>query len=353
MSIELACFISPHGYGHATRTIGLLQALQRLVPDLRARLFTTAPASLFQASGVPFTRHQLSTDVGLVQRDAFCTDRQETLHKLAALIPFEQSLISDCARLCRSSRLVLCDISCLGIEVGRAAGIPSVLVENFTWDWIYSQMGEQRDLGPFIDYFSRTYRKADYRIQTDPVCTPLPSDLHCYPMARRLIDGRQRLRDEIGPIQRQIVLVSMGGVPLDLPFLGQLQHYQDCLFIIAGQNRGGFIGDNVRLLGADDHFHHPDLINAADLLICKSGYSTVAECAQTRTPIGCVSRDNFAESKILEAYVTGKMNGAVLDQNHFFSGDWLDNLESLMANARKPAPVNGADQAAEFIATLR
>ena len=352
MSIELACFISPHGYGHATRIIGLLQALQRLTPDLRATLFTTAPPSLFQSSGVPFSYHRLSTDVGLVQRDAFHEDRHKTLETLAALIPFKQSLIDDCVRVCRSCRLVLCDISCLGIEVGRAAGIPSVLIENFTWDWIYSQMGAETGLEPFIEFFSRTYRKADYRIQTDPVSTPQPCDLKCQPMARRMVDERKQVRDQIGCTQPKVVLISMGGIPLDLPFLDRLQHYRDCLFIIAGQSRSGIIGGNVRLVGADDQLHHPDLINAADLLICKSGYSTVAECAQTHTPICCVSRDNFAESKILEGYVTVEMNGAVLDQAKFFSGDWLDDLELLMENTRKPAPVNGADQAAEFIATI-
>src|SRR5210317_537499 len=107
MTTELACFISPHGFGHATRTIVLLQALQYRLPKLKARLFTTVPQSLFQSSEVPFSYHPVITDVGLVQRDAFLEDRQQTIDKLAELLPFTPSLIGDCAELCRSCRLII------------------------------------------------------------------------------------------------------------------------------------------------------------------------------------------------------------------------------------------------------
>jgi hypothetical protein len=75
MNLELACFVSPHGFGHATRTIALLQALQNRIPRLKATIFTTVPPSLFQSSGINCSYHQMSTDVGLVQRDAFTEDR--------------------------------------------------------------------------------------------------------------------------------------------------------------------------------------------------------------------------------------------------------------------------------------
>ncbi len=94
MSLELACFISPHGFGHATRTVALLQALQTQLPELTARLFTVAPESLFKNSGVNYSYHHLVTDIGLVQNDAFREDRNQTIEKLAELLPFRDSLIS-------------------------------------------------------------------------------------------------------------------------------------------------------------------------------------------------------------------------------------------------------------------
>lgn len=352
MICELACFISPHGFGHATRIIALLQALHNHIPALKARLFTTVPETLFQNSGINLSYHPTVTDVGLVQRDAFVEDRPQTLEKLAALLPFAPSLIDRSAILCRTCRLIICDISPLGIEVGRKAGIPTLLVENFTWDWIYTQLGPNQGFAPYIELLSDSYSRADYRIQTDPVCTPAPCQLHCPPMARRRVLPPEQIKSAVATNGRKLVLISMGGVALDLPFLRDLHHHEDCLFVVAGQSREGLVGDNVRLLSGLSGLQHPDLIEAADLLICKSGYSTIAECHQTATPICCVGRDNFAESKVVERYVTEMMNGVVINKDYFFSGAWLENLEEMMARGREPLPVNGADRAAEFILSI-
>ncbi len=356
MAIACACFISPHGFGHATRTIALLQALQKQVGPLQARLFTVAPESLFAQAGVPYVYHHLITDVGLVQHDAFRTDTGETISRLAELMPFNESLVSYCAGLCRSSRLILCDISCLGIAVGQAASVPSILIENFTWDWIYRHMvadnRENVGLQPFVEMFADYYEKVDYRIQTAPVCSPVPCACSCLPMARKPALERQLVRDRLAAAGRKTVLISMGGIPLDLPFIERLRDYDQYLFILAGQQDDRLLCPNIRLLGPSSTLLHPDLINASDLLICKSGYSTIAECLQTSTPICCIARDGFAESEVLAAYVAAEMNGAVISQTSFLDGDWLEDLPSLMRRGRGPVPANGADQAAAFIGSL-
>lgn len=352
MNVELACFVSPHGFGHATRTIALLQAVQHRLPSLKATIFTTVPPALFHNAGFDFVHHRLCTDVGLVQHDAFTEDRGQTRARLAELLPFDPALLQRTAELCRSCRLIICDISCLGIEVGRVAGISSVLVENFTWDWIYAQMGPNSGLEPYVELLADSYAKADFRIQTDPVCTPVACDLQCGPIARRKTMSAESVRAAVSAGQRQLVLVSMGGVALGLPFLGDLEKYGGYFFIIAGQSRQGPAADNVLLLGPHSSLAHPDLINAADLLVCKSGYSTIAECQQTDTPLCCVARDQFAESKVVERYVSEVMNGTVIDEDCFFSGGWLADLEQMIACRRYPLPVNGADQAAGFILSI-
>ena len=131
-----------------------------------------------------------------------------------------------------------------------------------------------------------------------------------------------------------------------------LQRYEDYLFIFAGQRQDSTISDNIRLLDRHTKFHHPDLINAADLLICKSGYSTIAECQQTATPICCIGTELFPESKVLERYVSKEMNGVVINEAYFFSGDWLEDLDEILNHVREPLPVNGADLAAEFILSI-
>ena len=353
MNPDLACFISPHGYGHATRTIALLQAVQGIIPNLTARLFTVAPPALFEQTGLSLAFNPVAADVGLVQTDAFTADQDQTVARLADLLPFRQTLVDTCVDQCRSCRLILCDISSLGIEVGRAAGIPSVLVENFTWDWIYERLDPPVGaLIRFAEILRNSYLRADYRIQTEPLCNPVDCDLRCGPIARRPLLPRDEIRQKLGSADRKIVLITLGGIPLALPFMEQLSSYGDYLFVVAGQSGSHRASANLCLLDRSTPLHHPDLINGADLVLCKSGYSTIAEVQQTGTPICCISRNNFAESAVLDRYVVDAMNGTILDQDQFFRGDWLAELPELLQRRRTPAPVNGADQAASFIASL-
>ena len=352
MSTNICCFISPHGFGHATRTIAVLEALHKLIPDLHANLFSTVPESLFNPISLPYTYCQITTDIGLIQTTALSVSTSLTTQALDSLTPFTPDIVTRCAAECKSGRLIVCDISVLGIIIGKKLGIPSVLVENFTWDWIYSRLSEPAPaLSRFSDYFSRLYQQADFHIQTEPVCRPVLCDLTSYPIARSIKSSAAKTRGALGARGRKIVLITMGGIPLELPFLSQLKNYPEYLFVLAGQRRYGNFSDNVLMLSSDNGFHHPDLINGAHLLVCKTGYSTVAECAQTATPVCAVSRADFAESAVLEKFIRQQLHGTTLEQDEFNSGSWLDKLPHLQTK-RSRFSQNGADQIASFLAQL-
>ncbi len=337
MTTEIGCFISPHGFGHATRTIALLSALHEIIPDLTARFLTEVPETLFKTCPFPFTYHRITTDVGLVQKSALTTELQQTVDRLSRFIPVQENVVAECADICRNCRLIICDISILGILTGKLSGTVSVLVENFTWDWIYRDLArEEPALLPCADYFLKCYRKADYRIQTEPLCRPAAHHLICPPIARKTRLKPAQLTKLLGRNDRILVLITMGGIPLALPFLDLLSHHPEYLFVLAGQQADVSLSDNVRLISQNSPFHHPDLIAAADLLVCKSGYSTIAECAQTNTPICCVKRDGFAESAVLESWITSRMNGTILDPDDFFTGSWLEQLPALLRKKESP-----------------
>lgn len=353
MTTEIGYFVSAHGFGHATRTIAVLSALHELIADLQVRLFTTVPESLFKTCSFPYTYHRITTDVGLVQNSALTTELQATTEQLGRFIPLSDKSIQKCTGLCRHCQLIICDISILGIVVAKQVGVPSLLMENFTWDWIYEHLAtDEPALRPYVDYFSQRYNEADYRIQTEPLCNPAAHNLTCPPIARRTILAPADLADLLDMQNRLLILITMGGIPLELPFLDLLNHYPEYLFVLAGQPNDRTYRNNIMLLSHRTPFHHPDLINAADLLICKSGYSTIAECAQTNTPICCVKRTGFAESTVLEAWITERMNGTILDPELFFNGSWLKQLPVLISKKRLPEPHNGDHQAAAFISAL-
>ncbi len=353
MTTEIGCFISPHGFGHATRTIALLSALHEIIPDLQAVFLTTVPQPLFKNCSFPSVYHHLTTDVGLVQESALTVDLPQTLDRLARFIALQDTLAHQCADICRNCSLLLCDISILGILTGKMTGRPSVLVENFTWDWIYRSLAEEEPaLLPYADYFLRGYGQADFRIQTQPLCRTAAHHILCPPIARKTRNEPAHLTELLGRKNRILVLITMGGLPLALPFLDLLRRHPGYFFVLAGQQEDIMHADNVLLVSQNSTFHHPDLIAAADLLVCKSGYSTIAECSQANTPICCVKREGFAESAVLESWITTRMNGTILEPDEFFTGSWLERLPALLKKTRVREPHNGARQAASFISTL-
>ena len=353
MSITIACFISPHGFGHATRVIAVLKALQSF-KTIRPQFITTVPEVLFKTSSLNYSYHPVITDVGLKQRDGFSFDLRATVAALNDFIPFQPDTIDGLQQLCSSATMVVSDISILGIHIARLLNLPSVLVENFTWDWIYTHFPDQDELLSFIPTFEYLYAQADARIQTEPTCNPLPCSLTCQPIARPLSATPHLFRQTLShkEQQKKLVLITTGGVPTGLPFLSQLHQANNCLFVLTGQSQSKKLDGNVYTIAHDSEFKHQDLIHSADLVICKSGYSTIAECCQSRAAIVCVRRESFAESAHLETFVLDKLGGVSISHEQFLSGQWLGDLDSLLSRKREIFETDGAQRAARFIARM-
>ena len=349
--VETACFITPHGFGHATRMTAVLDALQKKCPGIYPHIFTTVPKSLFAETLTRFSYHSLACDIGLSQKTGLQADLPATISRLQKFLPFDTTLVQELSNKIAGCRLVLCDIAPLGIAVAKEAGITSVLIENFTWDWIYkAYLPNNPALLPFIDSLAAYYKQVDIHIRTEPACASGKVDLNCKPIFRNIRHKRETTREQLNCRTKKVILISMGGIDLELPFINRLPAVSDYFFLLAGQKETRQIADNVLLLSRDSNLYHPDLINAADLVICKSGYSTVAECYQSGVPVATVGRTTFPESAILEQFCANRLNGQTLHQETFLSGKWINNLDKLCPNQRMtPALTNGADSVAELL----
>ena len=173
---SIAYFITPHGFGHAARGSAIMSAVSEAVPFVSFDIFTTVPEWFFKESfSGQFEYHEFVSDIGLVQKSPFSHDLQATIETLERFIPFDAGTISDTADFLqqRACQLVVCDISPIGISIAAKAGIPSILIENFTWDWIYEDFIEVDDrICRYVDFFRGIYRSVDYHIQASPVCNP-------------------------------------------------------------------------------------------------------------------------------------------------------------------------------------
>jgi hypothetical protein len=355
---RIAYFVSPHGYGHAARACAVMQAIAGLEPAARFEIFTLVPRWFFEDSlGAPFGYHTLLTDIGLAQTTPFAEDLPETLRRLDAFLPFDAAQVRDLAELVNrlGCRLAMCDISPLGIAVASQAGIPSVLVENFTWDWIYE--GYLEDAPAFsrlIAALREIFAAADYHVQTEPVCHPGPADLTTPPVGRRARTPREQIRRELGiPGHARMILVSMGGIPWEHDFAEQPSAQDGVTFVVPGGGQAVHRRGNLLLLPHHSSFLHSDLVNAADAVVGKAGYSTLAEVYQAGAPFGYVPRPGFRESAVLAAFIERHMRGRAIPEAEFDNGRWLSSAEYLLTLGRMArAEEDGAGQVARFICGL-
>jgi len=332
-----------------------MQAMHTLEPGVRFEVFTKVPEWFFRESvSSCFSYHELQTDIGLVQKTALQEDLPATVEVLNRFVPFDNALVSSLAEriLKANCCLVMCDISPLGIAVAKAAKLPSILLENFTWDWIYEgYFQEEPRIRPYADYLRGLFDSADRHIQMQPACLSLPAHLITGPVCRgprkNSEDIRVALRIEQG---QKAVLVTTGGIPPQYDFLDELKKRHEAVFVMPGGSKVPLFEGNLRLLPHRSQFYHPDLVWACDAVVGKLGYSTVSEVVSAGKPFAHVSRAGFRESPVLADFVHRHVADIAISQEDFESGVWLAKIpELLRLNPVAPVKANAATDVARFV----
>jgi len=355
MALRIGCCITPHGFGHAARAAAVMEAVATLVP-VEFIVATTVPRWFFsQSLSVPFSYNRLITDIGLVQKSSLDEDLQATLHALADFYPLSDTSVAHAVRLFSACDLILCDIAPLGIVAAQRLGIPSLLIENFTWDWIYARYLDQFPaLGPHIDYLREIYCRASYHFQTAPVCQTTAGAKIVPPVSRSRRKTRTEIRRRlrVGE-QDRLVLITMGGVAGNEYAIGPLQQEKTAVFMLAGKEVAVKIEGNIRWIPQDSEFYHPDLIAASDLVVGKAGYSTLAEVYSAGVPFGYIRRDSFRESSVLVDFINRERAGLEISALDFKTGKWLRQLPELFTlQAGLGKRENGAEAIAQYIVDL-
>ena len=352
---RIAYFVSPHGFGHAARAAAVMQAVSEIEPSVRFEIFTTVPSWFFQDSlSASFSCHDLLTDIGLVQKTAFHADLDETLRSLDDFYPFAASLIAEISATVRDLKcvLIVCDISPLGIPVAKEAKISSVLVENFTWDWIYQlYAGTDERFTGHIEFLQSIFEAVDFHIKTEPFCERSSAVLTTSPVSRNNRTSGDQVRKRLGlPPAAKMALITTGGIEQSYNFLDKLKNLPDIYFVIPGAGPQMEMRDNLIVLPPHSNFYHPDLVNASDAVIGKVGYSTLAEVYHAGVPFGYVARSNFRESEPMVAFIEREMHGIFLEESEFSEGNWITKLHDLLnLNRIQRSVKNGAEQIGKFI----
>jgi hypothetical protein len=123
-SSALVFYVSGHGFGHAARSIEVINAILARRPETRIGVRTAAPRWLFDLTVKgKITFSTLETDTGVVQIDALTLDEADSIRRASS---FHSDLVTRAASETRVLRelgagIIVGDIPPLAFAVGGAS----------------------------------------------------------------------------------------------------------------------------------------------------------------------------------------------------------------------------------------
>ena len=360
-------YISGHGFGHASRQIEIINALGTARPDLAIAVRTSAPAWLFHRTvRVPITLTPADCDTGVVQIDSLRLDEAATIARARAFYDALPQRASDEARLLarHAARLVVSDAPPLACAAAARAGIPSVVVSNFTWDWIYEAYPKVPDDAPdLLPAIRRAYRAAHlaWRLPMHGGFATVDTVEDVPFVARHASHDPADVRRRLGlPLERRLVLSSFGGYGVSGLDVAALDCLDDFGVVITTRGdaagarwpAGVFAIAEEALYGSG--IRYEDLVKACDVVATKPGYGIIAECIANDTAMLYTSRGRFAEYEVLVAEMPRYLRCGFVDHDALFAGRWrtaLDRILALPAPPERPR-TDGAGVVASGIAQM-
>jgi hypothetical protein len=350
----IAAFVSGHGFGHAARMCAVIDAIGRLKPDWRFMICSEIPRSFFAESiSFNFEYRSIVCDIGFVQETPLIVDYEETIAKLDAFFPISQETIRLAEAKLDSRRpdAILCDIAPLGLLLAQALSVPSVLIENFLWSDLYRAVV---DKNPSFEHFAGILDEyvaiADLHIAAEPALR-LPEGRRVsqvLPISRCWKTEESEVRRRLGASpEKKIVFFS--GRAWDAGLIKRVSEVvkHQCIMSGGGSSLLEFKGGRAVELG--DDWYHPDIMNTADSVFGKLGYSTLAEAYSSGVPFAFVARSNCRESDVLRKFALENLCSREVSRDASVEelSQAIERLTACPKTCRKAS--NGADVAAKLI----
>lgn len=346
----IALYLSGHGYGHMTRACEVLAEVRRRSPGVGLAVVGSVPEALVRRA-IPgdLLFRRASCDVGLVQRDALHVDEERTADACVAFEATWDGRADEEAAFLRDAgvRLVVADIPPLAFEAAHRAGIPSVGLGNFSWDWIYRHLStRQPALDASAGRAARAYRRAALLLEL-----PFAGDLSAFTKRERigLVARRPRLsraesRRRLGLDGRPAVLLSFGGV--GLPALEGRGAPAPAAFrwLLPSEVDG-----RLDALGLT----YPDVVHAVDVVVTKPGYGIVSDAIAAGTRLVYTERGDFPEYPILVREMEPLLACEHVSNADLLAGRIEEPVRRVLARTVPPPPdLDGAGRGAARILGL-
>jgi len=349
--MNIAYYITSHGYGHGVRTCTICN---KLPDDTRLFLKTMLPEQFFRKEITrPFEYVPRTFDCGCIQTDGVTVDIGRTIAAYTAIADANRSLLDSEVQWCTKNAIDVLVSDCVpfAFDVACAAKVRSMAITNFTWYDIYEDyIIDYPNFKPILTHIKKQYSQADVLLALE-AALPMPYFKRRIniPLVGRVGTNRRAqicTMLSINP-DKHIGLIYTGTYGMDTIPWKLLERFNDWHFI--GVYPLPSNPSNFSLL-SEEQCCYADIIASSDLMISKIGYGVYAECLLNGLPLLYVPREDFAEYPILEAGIISWGYGFGLHKSDFYGLHW-DKVLANVITRQRPLPVvsDGAQLCADEI----
>ncbi|KAL1205524.1 L-arabinokinase [Cardamine amara subsp. amara] len=345
-SLVFAYYVTGHGFGHATRVVEVVRHL--ISSGHRVYVVSAAPEFVFtmQIHSRNLFIRKVLLDSGSVQADALTVDRRASLEKYSeiAVEPRDSILATEVEWLKSiKANLVVSDVVPIACRAAANAGIRSICVTNFSWDFIYAEyvMAAGHHHRSIVWQIAEDYSHCEFLIRLPGYC-PMPAfhDVVDIPLVvRPLHKSRQEVRKELRiPENMKLLIFNFGGQPTGWK-LKEEYLPAGWLCLVCGDSAKQELPSNFIALPKDAYT--PDVIAASDCMLGKIGYGTLSEALAYKLRFIFVRRDYFNEEPFLRKMLEYYQGGVEMIRRDLLAGCWAPYLER--AVTLKPCYDGGID----------
>lgn len=357
---HLLVALSSHGYGHASQTAPVVNALRAHRPDVALTLATRLPGEFLAARFTgPFRYLALETDVGMTMASAIEVQVDGSLAAYRAFHARWEAHVARAAAAIAETRVdaVLANVPYAVLEAARRAGVPAVAMCSLNWADVYAHYAHAS--GPRDSNETRrihaqilsAYRSARAFLRLTPgmAMPEFPNLRVLGPVARLGRRDPEGLRARLGVApETRAVMIAPGGIELRLPverWAASPLHY--IVPASWGVRRPGFTAFESLGLG------FVDVLASSDGIVGKPGYGTFAEAACNGVPIVYVRRGDWPEEPALIAWIHRHARAAEIARADFLQGAYAEPFERLWAMPPPQPPLpTGVDEAVGVLLEL-
>ncbi|OZG74218.1 hypothetical protein BTA51_04150 [Hahella sp. CCB-MM4] len=292
-----------------------------------------------------FTHVEQAADLGLLMHDAVTVDAVKTYQAYRNQLDNWETVVGETIETLRLAQpdLILTNNSYLLSDAAHALGIPCLHFCSLNWAALFQHYCHQLDHEDEISrHLITCYNKARNFLRVTPglpmaelnnvkAVGPIGRTGHRLPLSQ--LTGRSP--------GTKFVLVSMGGIPYDIPYTDWPAQEGVCWLITTPEppEHPGFI--SLEQLGLE----FIDVVASCDAIITKPGYGTFVEAALHAKPVLYLSRKDWPEEPYLVSFLESYGLCREISPEQLARGNFLtDVLELVECRISKEAPeMTGVD----------